>query len=218
MKKNERGILRKVLENSYAYKLFQKLIRPNVPAGSVMRRYIPQMGKGKRILDLGCGTAEILKFLHGEESYVGIDYNDNYIAGAAKEYQNRKTARFISADLNAYASTCTEKFDIVLMIGVLHHIDDQAIEMTMKSIRRILDPNGEFISLDCCYSKQMNPIARLIVSLDRGRHVRHEDEMTSLMNRYWKNVWYEKRTDTLKLPYNVIAFKCSGIKESFDDV
>ena len=108
--------------------------------------------------------------------------------------------------MNTYSEQTQQKFDIVLMIGVMHHIDDEAVNLCMSSIKRIIAEGGRFVSNDCCYTKGMNPIARLLCMLDRGRYVRGADEFISLQQRYWKNVRSEIRTDGLRLPYSRILF------------
>lgn len=198
--------LRRVLEIPVVYAWFQKLIAKENGREWFFKKYISDTS-GKKILDLGCGTADILDCIRDEKLYVGIDNNKQYIEANKKRFANRKTCRFYYTDLNAYSEKTTQKFDVVLMIGVMHHIDDNAVNDAMASIKRIIADGGVFVSLDACYTKGMNPIARLICMLDRGRYVRSADDFISTQEKYWTNVKYEIRTDTLKfLPYSVIIF------------
>lgn len=97
---------------------------------------------------------------------------------------------------------------MILMIGVIHHISDDEIEKAMTSIKKLLDKDGIFITLDPCYTKAMNPIARILCKLDRGQYVRYKEQYIKMMNKFGGDTWYEIQTNTLRfLPYSVIVFK-----------
>lgn len=202
----DRLVLRRILDIPVVYAAFQKMIAKKGARQWLLEKYIGDTS-GKRILDLGCGTADILDYIYDEKMYVGIDNNRLYIRENKKRFEDRKTCRFYYTDLNTYSEKVSQKFDIVLMIGVMHHIDDNEVEQVMKSIKRIIADGGVFISFDACYTKGMNPIARLLCMLDRGRYVRYADEFIATQKKYWTNVKYDIRTDTLRfLPYSVIIF------------
>lgn len=97
---------------------------------------------------------------------------------------------------------------MILLIGVIHHISDDEVEKAMISIKNLLNKGGIFISHDPCYTKDMNPIARILCKLDRGQYVRYKEQYIKMMNKFWDDIWYEIQTDTLRfLPYSVIIFK-----------
>lgn len=202
----DRLYLRRILEIPIVHIWFKKIIGKENSAEWFLEKYIGDT-VGKKILDLGCGTAEIADHIRGEKLYVGIDNNKLYLDKNEKHFADRKTCRFYCTDLNAFSESSTQKFDIVLMIGVMHHIDDNALNAAMASIKRIIRRGGIFVSLDPCYIKGMNPIARFLCMLDRGRYVRYADDFISTQEKYWTDVKYEIRTDTLRLlPYSVIVF------------
>lgn len=198
--------LRKTLEIPEIYSWFQKQIAKKNYREWFFKKYIGDTSD-KRILDLGCGTADILDYIRDEKLYVGIDNNKQYIEKNKRIFADRETCKFYHADLNAYSEKATQKFDIVLMIGVMHHIDDNAVNDVMTCIKRIIADGGIYVSLDPCYTKDMNPIARLLCMLDRGRYVRYADDFIRIQEKYWTDVKYDIRTDTLRfLPYSVIIF------------
>ncbi len=49
--------------------------------------------------------------------------------------------------------------------------DAQASELFVL-LRQVLKPGGRVITVDNVFTERQNPIARLLISLDRGRHVR----------------------------------------------
>jgi trans-aconitate methyltransferase len=51
----------------------------------------------QRVVDVGCGTGEILDFLPAGIHYHGFDLDPNYIAAAREKYSDR--GRFECADI-----------------------------------------------------------------------------------------------------------------------
>ena len=125
---------------------------------------------GMRILDLGCGTAEILEALPTDITYVGYDMSPEYIAAARKRFGDRGT--FHCGLLEQAEVATLEPFDLVLGTGVLHHLDDDAARLFMSVASAALKPGGRIYTVDPCYAPGQNPIARFLISRDRGQHVR----------------------------------------------
>jgi len=46
---------------------------------------------GETIVDIGCGSATILKFIPLDAEYLGIDISENYIRAARKRFSARGT-------------------------------------------------------------------------------------------------------------------------------
>ena len=90
------------------------------------------------VLEVGCGagfTARYLKKYYA--SYTGIDYSDNLI-GYAGQYNMTGNAEFQAVSLKEYKPK--RKFDIVLMIGVLHHMENA--EQGLAQVIDLLKPGG----------------------------------------------------------------------------
>ena len=196
--------IRKILNNYWGYSVFQKIIGKRSFRDYFFKNYIGDVS-GLNILDLGCGPCNILKHIHSENLYVGIDYNSNYIESAKRPWGG-EGRQFLCIDLNSYSQQAAQKFDMVLMMGVMHHLNDEEVENCLKSIKRLLADNGRFISLDPCYTKGMNPIARLLCMLDRGKFVRYAEEFICIQQKFFADVNFEIRTDGLRLPYSRILF------------
>lgn len=90
------------------------------------------------ILEVGCGSGYTAEYLSGLYShYTGIDYSEGLIAYAKKE-NSGKNIRFIAKNINNFDAE--EKFDIVLLIGVLHHFDNY--KKTFNNLLKFLKPGG----------------------------------------------------------------------------
>ena len=90
------------------------------------------------ILEVGCGAGFSAEYLAGTFSrYKGIDYSENLIA-FAEHTHGGPGVEFETADLNTLRED--ETFDVILMIGLLHHLDDPVASLTRLS--RLLRPGG----------------------------------------------------------------------------
>lgn len=96
--------------------------------------------KGKRILDVGCGTGIYARELLKRGAIVhGIDQSEAML-DIAREYAPRASFKQGTAYPLPYPS---KHFDMVLSALVIDHIDD--LTQLFKEIHRVLKPNGFFI-------------------------------------------------------------------------
>ena len=132
---------------------------------------------GDRVLDIGCGTSAILADLPGVE-YVGYEPNASYVEEARKRFGNRGTFR-----VGYYDGTADDigLFDVILICAVLHHMTDLEVAKLFNDLKKYLKPNGRIISLDGVFVDGQDPIARLLISMDRGQNVRSPDGYTKLV-------------------------------------
>jgi len=102
-------------KNRYYYKLLHKEYRYLVP-------------KGKRILEIGCGTGELLHAL--SPSYgLGIDISDKMIDRAREKFPG---LHFEAGDVGNLQGD--EKFDYIILSGLLGELDDiQQLFLDLKS-------------------------------------------------------------------------------------
>jgi 2-polyprenyl-3-methyl-5-hydroxy-6-metoxy-1,4-benzoquinol methylase len=90
------------------------------------------------LLEVGCGAGFAARYLEGNyKSYHGIDYSRALIAYAEK-YNKTDAASF--AVTNVKDLPTESAYDVIFMIGVLHHIDD--IPTALRHLRSVLKPGG----------------------------------------------------------------------------
>lgn len=176
--------LRKILSHPAVYTSFQNIMG----AGSGWKRITDQylkMQPKETLLDIGCGPADVLDYL-AEVDYWGFDISQAYIDRAKVKFPGRghfQCKLFESSDLEYLPS-----FDATLLSGVLHHLDDDEAHALLDLIAKALKPTGRLVTIDPCFHPGQNPVARFIISRDRGRNVRTESGYRALVSRHFRDV------------------------------
>lgn len=192
-------LLRSILQYQPIFSLFQKLI-----AADRIKLLLVQNAKlkpGFKVLDVGCGFGNLLEFLPKNISYVGIDISQNYINYAKKRYKSR--GRFICADVTKLDLN-REKFDVIFIGNLFHHLPDNAVEKVLKSLLHLIKKETVVVSADNVYLKNQSFLSRFITSLDRGKYVRNKEGYLDLSKKYFSKVNYKIVTDLINIPINQI--------------
>jgi SAM-dependent methyltransferase len=197
--------LRAVFSLAWAYRLAQRAIGAerfrNAFVGEILRPT-----REDRIIDIGCGTADILDHLP-ELDYIGFDHSPRYIADARSRFRGR--GRFETAAADGFVPPATDR-TIAMAIGVLHHLDDQSVGEVLRLAQDSLEPGGRFVSIDPTIVDGQHPIARFIASKDRGQNVRSPQQIADLVSRHLSNVSVSIRHDLLRVPYSHVIVEATG--------
>ena len=90
------------------------------------------------LLEVGCGAGFSAQYLrHRFRRYVGIDCSADLVA-LAKQTHASNGAKFHAVDIMEFDTR--DAFDVVLMVGVLHHITD--LGRAMRKIVELTRPGG----------------------------------------------------------------------------
>ena len=184
IKLNHRGGIYSILKNPIIYELVQWIFRHKKTEKAW--HDIIKDHNNKLVLDVGCGPGKTCLDFPKCKKYVGIDISKEYINDAKKNYGN--FADFIwmpIQNIEKDLKKTYEKFDIIVIKGVYHHLDSQTITNMLEILKDKLTKNGKIISMDPTYKKGFL-ISNFIVSLDRGKFVRNPQNLLNLMKQSMK--------------------------------
>jgi SAM-dependent methyltransferase len=130
-----------------------------------------------RFLDLGCGTAEYAE-LFDPARYLGVDIHPGYIAFAQRR---RPAHRFVVADVRSWSGD-DQRFDLVMVNGVLHHLDDQGVQEFLETAKRLTTPAGTLLVIEDVDLEHPPLGTRLVHLLDHGDHIRDAARWQALVS------------------------------------
>ena len=99
--------------------------------------------------------------------------------------------------------------DVVLAVGVLHHLDDRDAERLFSLAGSVLGGRGRVVTYDPCFAPKQGALARFMVSRDRGRHVRSPDAYEGLARRAFPHVAATVLEGHLRIPYTATVLCAS---------
>lgn len=107
-------------------------------------KYLSEKWKPGRILDVGCGNCRnLLPFAFREFKCYGIDFSENMLEQAEIFCGNHKMRVALKKSESSKLSFPDKSFDYVLCLNVIHCMEKDTRERTIKEIKRVLKPNGE---------------------------------------------------------------------------
>lgn len=207
---NNRGI-RSLLTLPWVYNAYQNLV--GATAG---RRWVCEhfwrLQPGQRVLDIGCGPGSAIQLLPDGVQYVGFDISEDYIRHAQRRFAGQPDKTFVLGSPDEFiASTpnAMKNADLVVMNGLLHHLDDQSAITALKLARATLAPQGRLVALEGTYLVRQARLSRWFVGLDRGRNVRSEPEWRALTGKVFDRFNTCILTGLDRTPYTYIVIEAT---------
>lgn len=137
----------------------------------------------ENIIELGCGAGANSQYLKKYcRNYIGIDYSEELIKIADSIYSDNGIT-FRSSDILSFDPVM--KYDLVLLIGVLHHLTD--LEKNLDYIKKIGNENALYIFLE---PQAKNPLIQILrffrkiidPSYSKTQRFFHKNELLALLN------------------------------------
>ncbi len=184
-----------ILSNATMYHYARHMVTGGLPFSQWTELY-GLTDPNERVADLGCGPADILRYLSRDRRpafYLGVDISEEYLQAA----RQRSDACGVDAELIAMDLTrlpidtevqrqLVELLDRhritrVLLLGVIHHIDDASALQTLNLVEGVQ-------TVQTMVTQDVIRVPGLWINnrycdMDRGILIRNEAEYDSLISR-----------------------------------
>lgn len=177
--------IRAVLSSPAVYDRFQWLMGGRV-GRTDFAQHMVRAAAGMRLLDIGCGTGELLDYLPPGVHYDGWDISEAYVAAARARFGAKGT--FTCGRLTESDVARDRPYDVVIASGVLHHLDDEEARRFAALAGLAVRGGGRFVSIDPVLAEGQHPVARFLIARDRGQHVRTREAYTALLRSSFTEV------------------------------
>jgi len=167
--------LRFILNSPLTYIAYQKLVGGIYMRDESLR--VLGVEADMRVLDIGCGPAYYLPDMP-EVDYHGFDTDQRYIDHARSRFGDRGT--FYCEIFASERANSLGKFDRVMLLGLLHHLDDEQCRELLTLVARVLKPGGECVALDTVTHPAQNVFEHHLALGDRGEYVRTPEAFAAL--------------------------------------
>jgi ubiquinone/menaquinone biosynthesis C-methylase UbiE len=204
-----RSGIRHVLRHPWAYNGLQNALGIPRQRDILTKEHI-RPADGLKILDVGCGTGDILKHLIDHKiDYVGVDANPDYLKYGVERW-GHTGAQFLHQLVEENAEGLEENsFDRVIAFGIMHHLDDDQLDGMLAGIRKFLKPTGHLVTMDPVHLPDMNPLEKFLVRFDRGRSIRTVEGYQAHLSRFFPTVKTHVRSGLNRIHCRAAVFECS---------
>src|SRR4051794_8154982 len=113
---------------------------------------------GETVVDVGCGPAYYFDRFPDHITYHGYDTDAGYIAYAREKYGDCGT--FHLGIFDAEAARDIPAPDVILMLGLLHHLDDETAVALLELCASVLAPGGRVVSADPTFAPGQGRVSR----------------------------------------------------------
>lgn len=176
-----RGLFDRMAEQPLLFHYLRKLPELNYRATKARIRRILALRAPRRVLDLGCGTGEFAD-LFEPEGYLGLDVHPGYVALARRL---RPRHRFECHDGTAWAGD-GEPFDLTLVNGVLHHLDDATARALLRAALSHTKQGGSLVVIEDAEVANAGLLAGLVHALDHGHFIRSPETWARLVGEFFR--------------------------------
>jgi len=183
------AVLRKIIE--LGFKRQKAIIKKSLGAA-----------QGLKVLDIGCGTGEFFSCFDSA-GYIGIDIFAAYIAYA----QRKNQGNFQVMDATSIQFP-DNSFDFILIMAILHHLDDNAAKKVVREAVRLLRPAGKILIMeDARIPRLENFLTRFIQRYDKGAYIRSPEDYRKIIDGFVRLEWEKEFRNGSCLYYAMLLKK-----------
>ena len=199
-----KNLIYSFINNPLIYKFIQSVMSGTSLRTSIIKKNITK--NNLKILDIGCGPAQILEHIP-ECDYYGYDIDNRSIQYAKKKY-HKKNHHFFCRKFNKAELKKLPKFDFVIFFGILHHLSNKEADRMLSLCKKIMKKNSKLLTEDPIFLEKQNMIAKFLIEKDRGINVRKKQQYINLLKKNFKKI-KNKVTHQFFIPYTWFTTICS---------
>lgn len=134
------------------------------------------------VLDFGSGLGYYSNFFD-QNYYYGVEPNKNYYKISKKNYPNKNFFNLNFAKENP--PNLFPKFQLILINGVIHHINDNDCDIIMPKLKKLLSNNGHMLVREPLPPQSLLKFKSLIYkNLDLGNYIRIKSELLKIFKNF----------------------------------
>ncbi len=187
--------MRRLLSNTWAYVLLQRALGADRLRTLCIE--IADIRPGETVVDVGCGPAYYFGRLRQPIDYHGFDTSSAYVQSASRKWLD---ANFHLGAFDASSAEELGEVDVVLLLGVLHHLPDSECHELLALAAQKLSPDGRVVSVDTCFDETQGRMARWMSEHDRGQYVRTGSEFVWIAQEHFASVEAHLLPNTTRFP------------------
>lgn len=195
--------IKAILSHPFIYEALQTIMGAHKARQSFVTNFVKPF-TGMKVLDVGCGPADILSYLP-DVPYWGFDISESYINQARNKYGQR--GKFYCKELRLPDLEELPLFDVVFAIGLIHHLEDTEATEVLQLAAKALKDGGRLLTIDPCLDPSQNRISRFLVRNDRGQNVRDKAGYGALVGSIFQSSRIEVRHRDW-VPYTHCFMEC----------
>lgn len=151
------------------------------------------------VLDVGCGTGEYSQLLRFK-TYIGVDYNQQYIEWASQAYGAKGRISFFKMDV-ADVPRLNVRLDAAFTVAVTHHLSDEELK---KMVADVMAVSTRFVIVDLVLPRVWkNPLSHVLIRMDRGRYGRSRETLMRKLEDSGFQI--ESVSQTSGFPHSVVG-------------
>jgi SAM-dependent methyltransferase len=139
---------------------------------------------GLQVLDIGCGPAPDRDLL-GDVQWTGLELEVKYVEYVEKRL--RPGDQIVHGGVDTLCELKKNDFDLVLLSGVLHHLDNQQVKKLLGDCTNVLSQSGKILTIDPVRTPDASRLELYLLQSDRGKHIRTVDEYDALIPDCFNN-------------------------------
>jgi hypothetical protein len=118
-----------------------------------------------RVMEVGCATDALCRYLPSNVQYVGVDIDEGYVAAVRHGLPDRVFQHADVGDPITFEAL-PERSDLIIAFGLLCHLDGDQVRRCLEGCVGVLGNARTFLSVNPCYGQHVRPLEYLTKHFD----------------------------------------------------